>query len=327
MDRDRAFLLLSIGFFAVLGALLVAPFVQYLLAAVLLAYVLLPIQRRLEPHVGERAAAATLILVAMFAVVLPLAALVAVTSRQARSAFDFLREVFAGTSPVEEFLGFQISLNDLLGTTGDIGSVLLRGALDLFGSLTTVLIGLTVLLFALYYFLTQRDALIRWTRDVTPLPRAIQDEIAARLDRLMWAVLVGNVVVGVVQGVLTGVGLLAVGFSNVVFWTVMTTVLSLFPLVGASVVWIPAAAYLFFVGQYPQAVGLLVYGSLVVSLSDNYLRPLVGGREAKLNPGVFIVGIFGGVVAFGFMGLFFGPILLGILKVLVEVFVREYAPE
>ena len=327
MDRDRAFLLLSIAFFAVLSVLLVAPFLQYLLAAVLLGYVLTPIQRRLEPHVGARVAAATLIMVTIFAVVVPVAVLIAVTSRQALEAVDVLRGFLSGTSPLEAFLGVQINLNDLLGTTGNNGSVLVRGVLDLFGSLTNVLIGLTVLLFALYYFLTQSDVLVRWTRNVTPLPAPIQDEILARLDRLMWAVLVGNVVVGVVQGVLTGVGLFAVGFSNVVFWTVMTTVLSLLPLIGASVVWIPAAAYLFVVGQHPQAVGLFVYGTLIVSLSDNYLRPMIGGHEAKLNPGLFIVGIFGGVVAFGFMGLFFGPILLGVLKVLIEVFVREYTPE
>ncbi len=327
MDRERTFLLLSIGIFAVLAVLLVAPFVQFLLAAVLLGYVLMPVQRRLEPRVGTRVAAATLILVTIFAVVVPIALLVAVAGRQARTAVDVLRGFLSGTSPLEAFLGFQISLNDLLGTTGNNGSVLVRSVLDLFGSLTNVLIGLTVLLFALYYFLTQSGALVQWTRNVTPLSPSIQDEILARLDRLMWAVLVGNVVVAIVQGVLTGVGLFAVGFSNVVFWTVMTTVLSLLPLIGASVVWIPAAAYLFVVGQLPQAIGLFAWGTLVVSLSDNYLRPMVGGHEAKLNPGLFIIGIFGGVVAFGFMGLFFGPILLGILKVLVEVFVREYEPE
>ena len=327
MDRDRTFLLFAIGLFAVLCGLLIVPFLQYLLAAVLLGYVLMPVQRRLEPHTGPRVAAATLILVTVFAVVVPVAVLIAVTSRQARTAVTFLRELLSGTSQIERFLGVQITLEDILGTTGDNGSVLVRGILDLFGSLTTVAIGLTVLLFALYYFLTSGDTLVRWVRKVTPLPTPIQDELLARLDRLMWAVLVGNVVVALVQGVLTGVGLLVVGFSNAVFWTVMTTVLSLLPLIGASVVWVPAAVYLFFAGQIPQAVGLFAYGTLVVSLSDNYLRPLVGGHEAKLNPGLFIVGIFGGVVAFGFMGLFFGPILLGVFKVLIEVFVREYAPE
>ena len=327
MDRDRAFLLLAIGFFAVLCGLLVVPFLQYLLAAVLLGYVLMPVQRRLEPRTGPRVAAATLILVTVFAVVVPVAALIAVTSRQARTALEFLRELLSGTSRIEEFLGIQITLNDIIGTDGSNGPVLVRGILDLFGSLTAVVIGLTVLLFALYYFLTSADDLVGWVRRVTPLPAPIQDEILARLDRLLWAVLVGNVVVALVQGVLTGVGLLAVGFSNAVFWTVMTTLFSLLPLIGASVVWIPAAAYLFLVGQVPQAVGLFAYGTLVVSLSDNYLRPMVGGHEAKLNPGLFIVGIFGGVVAFGFMGLFFGPIVLGGFKVLVEVFVREYHPE
>jgi predicted PurR-regulated permease PerM len=111
-----------------------------------------------------------------------------------------------------------------------------------------------------------------------------------------------------------------------VFWTVLSTVVSLLPLVGASLVWLPASAYLFLIDEPARAALLFAYGALLVSASDNYLRPIIGGHEANLSPGLFVVGIFGGVVAMGFLGLFFGPVILGVLKALVEVYVDEYSP-
>jgi predicted PurR-regulated permease PerM len=142
----------------------------------------------------------------------------------------------------------------------------------------------------------------------------------------MWAVLVGNVAVAAVQGVLTGIGFAALGIENAVFWTVVTIVLALLPLIGASVIWIPASGYLLLIGRPIAAALLFAYGALVVSLSDNYLRPMIGGREADLNPALFVLGVFGGLAAFGVMGLFFGPVVVGTLKVLVELTARQRPP-
>ncbi|MFC7135543.1 AI-2E family transporter [Halobaculum litoreum] len=116
-----------------------------------------------------------------------------------------------------------------------------------------------------------------------------------------------------------------VGVSNVVFWIVVTTLLSLLPLIGASVVWIPMAAFLFLSGRPVDAVVVAVFGATVISLSDNYLRPVVTGHEAHVSPGLMVLGIFGGVLAFGFVGLFVGPIALAFAKVLVEAVVDERA--
>ena len=191
------------------------------------------------------------------------------------------------------------------------------------GGVSTALIGLTVLLFLLYYFLVSGASLLGWLRSVTPLSADTWSALVRQVDRLMWAVLVGNVAVAVVQGVLTGIGFAALGINNAVFWTVVTVVLALLPLIGASVIWLPASGYLFFVGRPVAAALLFAYGALVVSLSDNYLRPMVGGREANLNPALFVLGVFGGLIVFGFMSLFFGPVIVGTLKVLVELAARE----
>ncbi|WP_117592436.1 AI-2E family transporter [Haloprofundus halophilus] len=325
MERDRSFLLLAIGVAGVLSVLLLYPFLQYVLAAVLLAYVLKPVHRRLERVVGARVAAVSLIAVSTLAVLLPVALVVQVVLREARSVFAAVRDLLSGATQFEEFTRMNVSVEALFGSAQGSGSTLVGSVVDVFGGLSNAVIGLTVLLFLLYYLLTDGTALVAWIHEAIPLPPSIQDELHARIDRLMWAVLVGNVLVAVVQGILTGIGFFVVGFPSAVFWTVVTVLLSLLPLIGASVVWIPASVYLALTGQYVPAGFLFVYGAVVVSLSDNYLRPVIGGREARLNPGLFVVGIFGGVAALGVMGIFFGPIVLGVLKALVDVYVREYA--
>ena len=338
MDTDRRFLLLLIGLAAVLTFLVLLPYLQYVLAAVLFVYVLRPLQRRLAPRVGPRISAGALISIATVAILLPFAVLLGVAAGQAASLLRAIRDGSLGVGVVERFLrttvGISVDLGALiegidlpalLRSLGNGGSSSVVGNLvSLLGGFTDLLIGVTIMLFVLYYSLTDGARFVAWLKRVTPLPADVQDELAAELDQMLFAVLVGNVLVGVVQGVLTGIGFLVVGISNVVFWTVMTTILALLPLIGASIVWVPASIYLLATGRPVAGAGLFIYGAAVVSISDNYLRPLFVDREARLNAAVVVVGIFGGIAFLGVMGLFFGPVILGVAKTLVEVYNRGY---
>ncbi|WP_231185212.1 AI-2E family transporter [Haladaptatus sp. DYF46] len=329
MNRQRGFLLFLIVVFGLLSVLLVKPFLQYVLAAILLGYILHPIQIRFESRVSSRVSAFSLIGITTLVVIVPVVAIAAIAAQQ---AVTLVRAIVRGDPQfaelialVERYTGVTIhgrTLQELL--PAGISSRLFENALSIFGGVSNALIGLTVMVFVVYYLLTDGDEFVAWIRRCTPLPDDVQDELYSEMDRVMWGVLVGNLLVAIVQGILTGIGFAIAGVPGVVFWTVVTTVLSLLPLIGASIVWLPASLFLFLVNRPIAAGFLFVYGTLVISLSDNYLRPLVSGHEAKLNPGILVVGIFGGVYVFGFMGLFFGPIVLGIFRSLVTVFAREY---
>lgn len=337
MNLDRGVLAAAALAFGALSVLLVLPVLQYVLLALLLGYVLYPLQRRLAPRIGARVSAGALVTATALAVLLPLGALITVAAQQALQVLEAIQAGRLGIDTIERFLREQFGItldisgmvsgfnpNELLGLVEQqSGTALFGGVIDLVGSLSNVAIGLTVLVFLMYYLLADGAAFVGWLRGVTPVADTVWSDLVARVDRLLWAVLVGNVAVAVVQGVLLGIGLAVIGFPNVVFWSVVTVILALLPLIGASVVWIPASGYLLLVGRPVAAALLFVYGTTVVSLSDNYLRPMVGGREAGLNPGLFVLGIFGGLFVFGFMGVFFGPVVLGVLKVLVELSGRE----
>lgn len=331
MERTRV-VLTGLGA-ALLGltALLVLPFVEFLLLAVLLAYPLRPLQRRFEGHLGPKLTAGGLVLVATLAIVLPMLALLRVVVREVRS---FLDRIESGEIAFEELeaeiaslTGREIDLRESLQSaieSAGVGTV--DGVLGLFQTLTSLLIGLALTLFLLYYFLKDADRFNGWLRATSPLPDRIYDELHREFDDVMWAVLVSHVFIAVVQGVVAGIGLIVLGVPNAVFWTAAMVILAVLPIIGSFLVWGPAALYLFSIGQ-PLAGGVLfVYGLIVVSLCDDFLRPLVIERytESRLNPGAIVLGVIGGVYLLGFIGIFFGPVIIGSLRAVLDVYRREY---
>ncbi|WP_207588546.1 AI-2E family transporter [Halomontanus rarus] len=329
-DYNRLALEILVVLVGTLSLLIVLPYLPYILLALVIAYVLRPFQRRLEPRFGPTISASVLIFLTTVVVLLPLIALVLVALQEGLTFADEIVAGELGVADLEarlEATGLAVDLEHLYETyQGPIGTGL-RGLTDdairLLEGVPGVVIGVTVFLFVLFSVLKDGGRLVRWLRSVSPLRTPVEDELLERIDRLMWATVVGNVVVAGVQAILTAVGLLVLGVPGVAFLGVLTFVLALLPLIGASIVWAPVAVFLVLSGRPLAGVLLFVYGVLVVSLSDNYLRPLTVGREAHLSVGTVIVGIFGGVALFGVMGLFFGPVVLGVCQTVVELAARE----
>lgn len=335
MNVRRGFLLALIALLFVLSFSLVQPFLQYLLLALLLAFVLHPLQRRLAPRIGDRFAAAALIVGALIAFFIPFAVIGATV---AGDVMQFAQQIqsdglggFGGfgisqvESLIQQYTGMQVDLNARLGSYAERFAQILAGsAPGVFTTLSNVFIGLGISLFVLYFLLKDGDELIAWIMEIAPLPREVQDELYTSLAEITWAVLLGHVLVAAIQGSLAGIGLFVVGIPNATLWTFLMIVLALIPFIGAFLIWGPAAIFLIATGQTVVGVALIVWGTLAVSTTDNFLRPVLVDRHAQLNPSIIIVGVIGGVYLVGFMGLFVGPVLVGALKVVLELFDEHY---
>lgn len=316
-----------------LGALSLAiawPFLQYVLLAVLIAYLLAPIYERLEPRVGGTAAALALMVAATGALILPFAAMIAFVGSDAvdlaQRLSDSQVDLGGLEGAIERATGQTVDLPAALGTAAEnFAGVFLGSAPDLVGAFTHTLLGIALAAFMLFFFLRDGRRLVAWLFEVTPLPDRVLSDLATRIDDLMWAVLVGHVLVSAIQGGLAGIGLFVTGVPNAAFWTLAMVLLALLPIVGAFLVWGPAAAWLVLAGSPLAGGALFVYGAVVVSLSDNYLRPILVDRRARLSPATIMLGVVGGLYLLGVMGLFFGPVIVGAFKVAVETFDEHYA--
>lgn len=330
MNRPRIVLVALIGLLLALSVAFVLPFLDYFLLALLLAYILRPVQLRLARYLGKRLAASFLVLLAAVTVVVPTVLVIRTAFLEGRS---LLRRVQAGEvsldrieTSLSELTGMEIRLEEWLSqAVQDVGISAVGDVVSLVGTVAHVVIGVGLTLFLLYYFLKDADRFLEWLAERLPLKMHVRRELFEETRNITRAVLVGHVLVAVIQGLIAGAGLFVLAVPNAALWTVVMVVMAILPIIGSFVIWGPAALWLLLVDRPVAAGALLLYGTIVVGVSDDYLRPIVVDHYARVNPAVIIIGVFGGVYVIGFMGIFFGPILVGALRAAIDVYDREVA--
>ncbi|EMA66916.1 hypothetical protein C461_09167 [Halorubrum aidingense JCM 13560] len=335
MNRGQSFLLFLIGAVSLVTLLIILPFIEYVIASAILAYVLFPFHRRLSrrlrkplsPRLGNMTSAMVILLGSIVAVILPLAyiSLVFVRDLASIAAGDTGVDLPAIEARIAAITGEEFQIDELLTTAGDLLLNALFGGLGgVFTSALRASLGLALALFLVYYTLLDGPAFLRWLRSTIPLPPTVIDGLIEKVNATTRGVVIGHISVAVLQALIAGLGLWAVGLPNVVFWTFVMAVLALLPLIGAFLVWGPASAYLVLVDQVTAGILLALYGLVVVSLFDNYARPIVIDQSAHLNPAIILLGVFGGIYSIGFTGLFVGPIVIGVLAATLETFREDY---
>lgn len=330
MDVRSLFFAILLVLLTALAAMIVEPFLTSLLAAVLVAFVLRPVHDRLADLAGTHVSAFALV-VAVFVSFVGIAYLFVVTIPADATAVvegvEQLPALEAMETEIERRLGTSVPLESMLSAVSEqLSSFVAERASGLLGFAVHSFLGLALLVFVIYYLLVDGDRLVEWIEDVVPLESQVQSEFHREASEVTWAVLKGHAFVAVVQGIAGGIGLLLVGIPNVAFWTLVMIVLEFFPIIGVAAVIGPAVVYLLVAERILAAAFLLVYGLTAVALIDDYLRAIVVDRQSSLHSAVILVGVFGGVYVFGFMGLFVGPILLGLFGAGVRVFDKHYAP-
>jgi predicted PurR-regulated permease PerM len=173
---------------------------------------------------------------------------------------------------------------------------------------------------ALFFFFRDGEALLSKIKTLIPLSAKERDNILTKMVEMIHATIYGGIVVALVQGGLGGLGFWIVGLSSPVFWGAVMAFLSFIPIVGAFLVWVPAAAILFIQGAYLKAVILFVWGAVVVSLSDNFLRPILISGRTQVHTLLLFFGILGGLKVFGFLGFIAGPLVITICLAIIEIY-------
>ena len=158
---------------------------------------------------------------------------------------------------------------------------------------------------------------------LAPLRTHQEDILIDSMQRVARAVLFGSVLIAVLQGLTGALGLYIVGIPPL-FWGTMMGLAAFIPVIGTGLVWIPATAYMFFFGNQNWALFLLLWNVLVVTNIDTILRPLLMKRAAQVSPFYIFLSILGGIHAFGALGIFYGPLILSFLMVMLQIYGEEY---
>ncbi len=189
---------------------------------------------------------------------------------------------------------------------------------DVFATVGTLI----AMLFALFFLVRDGDEVGRQLRELLPLPRGERDRLIRETRDLVIASVGAGVVVAIAQGTIGGLAFWILGIRAPAFWGVVMAFCSLIPVVGATLVWVPAALWLMLSGYIGRGLIMVAIGALGISMADNVLRPLLLSGRTRVNGLVIFFGLLGGVAAFGFIGLVIGPVILVVTGNLLKLFAR-----
>lgn len=324
------------------------PFVIFMVTGVFVAVLALPIDKFWEKRLPNRIAAGMTMLTLTLMLTIPILGLGFSLANDAQALagaiqdgeHDVWIQDGLNNTLVQEGLEFAFPTN----TTDERNETVLGYADGLEGqalaqltalgkrmaqALPGFIIATMVILFVVYYVLTDGERLVGYLKRAAPIPSKQVDFLLAEAENGMRAVFVGQILTSTIQGALGGVGFLIAGVPGAVVWAAVMAVLSLLPVVGAFLVWIPAVAFLFFQWSNGDAalwqpIFLLAWSAIIVSQVDNFIRPKLIGDRANIHPIFVLVGVLGGVAAFGFIGLFLGPLIVGITISVLKVWETDY---
>lgn len=310
------------------------PFLAPLAWAAILAMTLRPVYMYFCIHLSNSNAALVTTVLAGLLIIAPAVFLALVVAQQVPLALDYVKNLSATTpdqimqtwTAVRARLPFPLPADPMTllaegaqsaGTflAGQAGS-LLANVLATFGSLL-------VMLFALFFLLRDGTAFAAAIRRLLPFPDVESDRLIRETSDLVVASVGAGLLVAAVQGLIGGLAFWALGLPAPAVWGVAMAICALLPVVGATIVWVPMAGWLFLSGDIARAVVLTVICAVVLGSADNVLRPLLLSGRTSASGLVVFIGLLGGVAAFGFVGLVVGPIVLVIAGTLIDALTRR----
>lgn len=215
---------------------------------------------------------------------------------------------------------------DLPGTANALAAWLSGAAGSIVKGSVYQVLGFVLTFYLLFFLLRDRRAALRGLRSLMPLPAVEMDRLLVRVGDTIHATLYGTLAVSALQGLLGGLMFWWLGLAAPLFWGVMMALLAVVPVLGAFIVWVPAALFLAVEGSWGKALILVVWGMLVVGTIDNLLRPVLVGNRLKLHTVLAFISVVGGLMQFGPAGLILGPVVLTITMVLLEIRLHHREP-
>lgn len=342
---ERRSFLFSLGIVSLLFVLIMRPFWSAIFWATVLAILFSPLQQSLLPRLGERATLTALstLFICSVIVVLPVLALLGSFIQEGATLYsmieaqeiepgniidklvsgipflpDFMARIGVNTNNIREYLSSS--------ATG-ISQVLAQQALSIGRNTLNFTVKLTLMLYLAFFLLRDGERLVALMKAAVPLSVRRKQLVFDKIVEVTRATIKGNLLVAIVQGALGGIIFWLLDIPSPVLWAVVMAFLSVIPAVGAALVWLPVAIYLYANGGWVKASILIAYGALVIGLADNVLRPMLVGRDTKLPDYIVLLSTMGGIALIGINGFVIGPLIAALFLAFWHIFIDDINPE
>ncbi len=316
---------LIIGLF-ILAAIIIKPVIMTILFGILLAYILYPVYRIiLKKLKNENLSALIVCLIVLISIILITGLILTSLFKQAIDFYFNLQEIdFVGiVNQIPTISSYEIS-STVVSSLNTYASTFIAksisGFRDIILNLPMMLLKLFVAIFIFFFSLRDGRKALDYIKSLTPLKKETFEKFSKQFKDVTNSVLVGQIVVGVLQGIISGIGYFIFGVPNALLLTLLTMLIGVIPLIGPWLIWIPIDLYLFATGRYTAGIGFFVYGMILINLIDTVIRPLIVAKKTRISSGIIIIGMIGGLLAFGVLGLIIGPLVLAYVLLVIEMY-------
>ena len=314
--------------------LLSVPFLPALVWALTAAVLAMPLHRRLEARLKHPNLAAGVSLAILAALVfVPLMLLgnglliilgTGVSSLQEQLASGQLQRLAEAHPLIGRVSSLVPGQADLSAISGNVAEWLTALGASIVKVSVANVITVVLTFYILFYFLRDQREALQQSRRLLPLTASETDHLFGRISDTIYAVVFGTVVAAAAQGTLGFAIFWVLGLPNPIFWGLVMGLLAIVPVLGAFVVWVPAAIYLALIGDWGKAAILVAWGGVVIGGIDNILHPVLAGGRLRLHTIPTFIAIVGGLALFGASGLILGPLFVVLTLALLEIW-RERA--
>lgn len=315
--------------------LIALPFLPALTWAVVLAVIAHPLHERIRDKVhGKSVVAALAVLVVTVALAVPTVLVVREIAQQATEKVEKIRgdpaeKLWSETKqryprfvPLMRWAEREMKIREQMTRFSEF---VLEGARRFVSGSVYAVVGGLVTLYLLFYFFRDKEKTLSALRRLVPLSPRETEQVLHGVRDTIYAIVYGTLVVALVQGLLGGLMFWWLGLPAPLLWGAVMAFLAILPLLGAAIVWVPAAIALAFEGQWDKALLLTAWGSIVVGLIDNLLYPVLVKNRLRLHTVPVFIAVIGGLLVFGSAGVVLGPVVLAVAMALLEVWRRRLA--
>lgn len=311
----------------IISFILVKPILYSLTLAVIAAYVFSPLYKIVYRKTKAKNISALMItLFAVLIIIIPLTFAFPLIVTQIFDIYSFIQNLDFATLLSAHFpsiftqeISAQIALSLNSFITKLVNSTITSFS-DFLTNLPSILLQAALIIFTFFFVIRDTDKLEDYLSSLSPFSTESHKEFFSKSKDITKAVLYGHFVVGLIQGLVTGLGLLIFGVSNSLTLTFLAIICSVIPVIGPWLVWFPVSLFLIASGNTFAGVGMLIYGLAIVSWIDNIIKPVFVGWKANVHSGLILIGMIGGYLSLGFLGLVIGPLIISYLLLVLDMY-------
>lgn len=313
-----------------LSYFLIKKILMSIIAAIILAFIFTPLQKKLSKKIKSKNLSALIVtIILILLIVVPVWFLTPALLKESIHLFSASQKIDLVT-PLQKLLPGLFTnptfSNQLLSSLYSFITGITNGALKAISKIILnfphLLLEYLVILFTFFFVLRDGDLVVEYIQSLLPFPKETEKKLFKSSRDITISILFGQVVVGIIQGIIAGISFYIFGVHNSLILTLIAIAAGIFPVISTTIVWVPVAIYVLITRGFWPALGITAFGIIGIFF-ENVIKPHFVSKRTNIHMGIILLGMIGGIIAFGILGIIIGPLILAYLLIVLELYRKK----